>query len=63
MSRNDTGRIQLERLLAAGLDVQLLPELTDVDTIDDARAVAAAAPSTEFAATLSYVTARELVAA
>ena len=63
MSRNDTGRIQLERLLAAGLDVQLLPELTDVDTIDDARAVAATAPSTEFAATLSFVTARELVAA
>ena len=63
MSRNDTGRIQLERLLAAGLDVQLLPELTDVDTIDDARAVAAAAPSTEFAATLAFVTARELVAA
>lgn len=63
MSRNDTGRIQLERLLAAGLDVHLLPELTDVDTIDDARAVAAAAPSTEFASTLSFVTARELVAA
>jgi len=63
MSRNDTGRIQLERLLAAGLDVQLLTELTDVDTIDDARAVAAAAPSTEFAATLAFVTARELVAA
>lgn len=63
MSRNDTGRIQLERLLGAGLDVQLLPELTDVDTIDDARAVAAAAPSTEFASTLAFVTARELVAA
>ena len=63
MSRSDTGRIQLERLLAAGLDVQLLPELTDVDTIDDARAVAALAPSTEFAATFACVTARELVAA
>jgi hypothetical protein len=42
----------LRRLHAAGLRVQLLDTLADVDTIDVAYGVAAAAPSTEFAATL-----------
>lgn len=40
-SQDDTGARQLERLRAAGLDVHLLAELRDVDTADDARAVAA----------------------
>ena len=53
MSRNDTGRLQLERLEAAGLRVRRLPELIDVDTIDDARAVAALNPHTQFATTLA----------
>lgn len=49
MSRDDTGAIQLNRLEAAGLRVGMLRELTDVDTFDDARRVAAAAPATAFA--------------
>ena len=53
MSREFTGRIQLERLLEAGLNVHLLPELTDVDTLDDALEVAQLAPHTAFATTLA----------
>ena len=49
MSQDNTGQLQLERLAAAGLRVQMLPELLDVDTIDDARMVASLAPETEFA--------------
>jgi glycosyltransferase A (GT-A) superfamily protein (DUF2064 family) len=50
MSRPDTGRIQLDRLRAAGLDVAPLPTLTDVDTAADAAEVAALAPHSGFAA-------------
>jgi uncharacterized protein len=57
MSTADTGRVQLERLRAAGLSVAPLPRLRDVDTVADAYAVAALAPDTVFAATL-----RELAA-
>jgi len=53
MSRDDTGQLQLARLTEAGLRVRMLPELVDVDTIDDARQVAALAPHTEFARTLA----------
>ena len=49
MSRDDTGREQLNRLLGAGLDVSLLPELTDVDTFADAVEVSQAAPDSRFA--------------
>ena len=49
-SRDDTGVLQLAALRAAGLDPYLLPELSDVDTADDARAVAALAPGGRFAA-------------
>lgn len=49
MSREDTGARQLERLTSAGLRVGLLPELVDVDTIDDARLVAGIAPDSNFA--------------
>jgi len=52
MSRDDTGAVQLSRLIDAGLDVAMLPELTDVDTVDDAREAAAAAPAHRFAAAL-----------
>ncbi|MFC6884429.1 TIGR04282 family arsenosugar biosynthesis glycosyltransferase [Actinomadura yumaensis] len=49
MSRPDTGHLQLGRLRAAGLTVAILPELTDVDTAEDAAAVAASAPDGRFA--------------
>ena len=52
MSTRHTGAEQLRRLRAAGMRVQLLDTLADVDTIDVAYGVAAAAPSTEFAAAL-----------
>jgi glycosyltransferase A (GT-A) superfamily protein (DUF2064 family) len=53
MSRDDTGALQLARLTDAGLRVRTLPTLTDVDTIDNAREVAALAPNGRFAATLA----------
>jgi len=40
MSQSDTGTVQLARLHAAGLRVGLLPTVRDVDTADDAAAVA-----------------------
>ncbi|HUR73553.1 MAG TPA: TIGR04282 family arsenosugar biosynthesis glycosyltransferase [Sporichthya sp.] len=49
MSRSDTGAVQLARLRAARLTVGLLPELRDVDTPEDAAAVAAATPASRFA--------------
>lgn len=49
MSQEDTARHQLLRLADSGLRVGMLPTLTDVDTIDDAREVARAAPATAFA--------------
>jgi uncharacterized protein len=49
MSEPSTGAAQLRRLIALGLRPARLPELRDVDTIADARAVAAAAPRTRFA--------------
>lgn len=53
MSTPVTGAVQRERLLAAGLRVRDLPPLRDVDTADDARAVAALAPHGTFAARLA----------
>ncbi|HEY7048049.1 MAG TPA: DUF2064 domain-containing protein [Jatrophihabitantaceae bacterium] len=53
MSMPNTGELQLSRLRAAGLDVQLLDELTDVDTIAAADEVARLAPASEFARTLA----------
>ncbi len=50
MSTARTGAAQRARLLEAGRRVRLLPELRDVDTIVDARAVADAAPDGRFAA-------------
>lgn len=52
MSQDDTGAHQLARLAEAGLRVAMLPELVDVDTIDDARQVAAVAPHGAFARAL-----------
>jgi hypothetical protein len=56
MSTPSTGSIQRARLSAAGLRVTDLPELRDVDTADDAIAVARQAPRSRFA-----TRARELV--
>lgn len=53
MSRDDTGQLQLDRLHQAGLRVSILPELVDVDTIEDARMVADLAPDSRFAKTLA----------
>ena len=53
MSRSDTGAHQLRRLNEAGLRVRLLPALTDIDTISDARIVASNAPHTRFARTFA----------
>lgn len=52
MSTERTGADQLDRLLSAGLTVGMLPQLDDVDTISDARLVAALAPATRFARVL-----------
>lgn len=52
MSTARTGAEQRARLCAHGCDPVLLPSLRDVDTMDDARAAAAAAPDSRFAARL-----------
>ncbi len=52
MSADDTGEIQRARLDELGLAVGELEELRDVDTIEDARAVAAQRPESRFARTL-----------
>jgi len=58
MSQAGTGAVQLERLRSANLTVQVLPELTDVDTIETAEAVAQEAPSSRFAETLATLRVR-----
>lgn len=55
MSAPDTGTRQLARLARLGLRIAHLPPLRDVDTIDDARAVAAVSPDGRFAAALARV--------
>ena len=49
MSRPDTGARQLARLEQAGLRVQMLPELIDVDTATEAELIAAVTPGSRFA--------------
>ncbi|MEX2586562.1 MAG: TIGR04282 family arsenosugar biosynthesis glycosyltransferase [Actinomycetota bacterium] len=53
MSRSDTFRHQVRRFEQLGLQWAQLPTLSDVDDIDSARAVAAAAPESSFAALLA----------
>jgi rSAM/selenodomain-associated transferase 1 len=53
MSETSTGTVQRARLLTLGLRTVSLPPLRDVDTIEDARAVAAEAPDGAFAAALA----------
>lgn len=56
MSSEGTGRAQRERLAHLGLRTAELEQLRDVDSYDDAVAVAAHAPWTRFAATLELLT-------
>jgi uncharacterized protein len=56
MSRADTFATQRRRLDSLGLRTALLPPLRDVDTIEDAAAVARSSPNTEFAAALRLLT-------
>jgi rSAM/selenodomain-associated transferase 1 len=53
MSSTETCTAQVRRLRGLGLRVGALPALRDVDTIDDARAVARIAPDSAFAAALA----------
>jgi uncharacterized protein len=55
MSARNTGAVQRVRLAELALHTEILPPLRDVDTIDDARAVAAEAPDTRFAAALASI--------
>jgi len=57
MSAPTTHGAQLARLSALGLDVTHLPVLRDVDTFEDAIAVAEAAPGSRFAGRLAATTA------
>ena len=50
MSEDNTGAVQRARLAILGLRTRILPPLRDIDTIEDAAAVAAAAPGGRFAA-------------
>lgn len=61
MSRADTGRRQLDRLIEAGLRVAAAPELTDVDTSAEAELVARQAPRSAFAAAFRIATAANRV--
>ncbi|MER5262220.1 DUF2064 domain-containing protein [Actinosynnema sp. NPDC002837] len=55
MSRSDTGALTLRALGGAGRDIDLLPVLSDVDDMATARDVAAAVPTTRFAAALAHL--------
>ena len=55
MSTDRTGIDQLRSLRAAGHRTQLLPPLRDLDTIDDARALAAAMPGSRLAEVLGRI--------
>lgn len=53
MSQPDTGSHQLLRLERAGLRIELVPELTDVDTAEEAARIAAQIPESGFARRLA----------
>lgn len=55
MSRPDTGSQQLLRLEQAGLSVQTVPALIDVDTAAEAERIAATTPGSRFAACLRSI--------
>ena len=53
MSERTTAAVQRARLAELNLRTAVLPPLRDVDTVDDAHAVAAEAPDSRFAAALA----------
>ena len=55
MSADNTGAVQRARMAALNLRTTTLPPLRDIDTIDDARAVAAEAPGGRLAAALAPI--------
>ena len=55
MSQPDTGSHQLLRLERAGLRIELVPELTDIDTAAEAERIAAAIPESGFARRLAEI--------
>ena len=57
MSESDTGAVQIQTLDALGLSTRRLGRMVDVDTIEDAIAVAASIPTSRFARTLREVSA------
>ncbi len=59
MSTPDTGGLTARAIRQAGIQLEFLPRLRDVDTIGDARAVARAIPTSRFAAALNAATARD----
>ena len=61
MSRSDTGAVTLRALRDTDVDVHLLSELHDVDTVDDIAAVrAVCAPESRFARTTAGVGVRDV---
>ena len=55
MSEDNTGAVQRVRLAILGLQTATLPPLRDIDTIEDARAVARDAPDGRLAAALAEI--------
>jgi len=62
MSEDNTGAVQRARLAILGLQTAILPPLRDIDTIEDARAVAREAPGGRFAAALAEIDSEVLAA-
>ena len=62
MSQDDTGAVQRGRLAALGLRTAALAPLRDIDTIEDARAVAREAPDSRLAAALAAIEPESLAA-
>jgi rSAM/selenodomain-associated transferase 1 len=63
MSTDRTGDVQLARMRTLGLTPKILPPLRDVDTAEDARAVALEAPESRFAAALADAVIEQEIAA
>ena len=62
MSEDNTGAVQRARLAILGLQTAVLPPLRDIDTIEDARAVAREAPDGRLAAALAEIEPEALAA-
>jgi uncharacterized protein len=62
MSEDTTGAVQGARLAILGLRTAILPPLRDIDTIEDARAVARQTPGGRFATALAEVEPEALAA-